>query len=268
MKKTGGLLFLMLILLASTVWAEAIFEDGQGRQLTNDEFKRGEAQLEQMIKDRPLMATYVHKGDALWTWTARQFGGQFLPAGIEWDSRHPDWNAISRFNGNIDPALNKNYKGSIFVRPDYIGADVGAGPQPTSGLKSGCVMWLEAVFELFNLRNRDRGIAVMRRALCGQSNRESFVVEMALVEAGVQSKIKNFIDNLWLPQCKKYNLPSSDPNFNLDNIKIQNPEEIVNHILTKKEAHPYWENMSKQFDDFNSKGLKQGGCGEASGKKN
>ena len=225
--------------------AEAEFEEVGGYPLSKEKLAFGEEQVRQMLKDRPAMAAYAHPGDRLWNWASRQFAGQFVEAGVSWNPRPPDWNAEFHY----DAVEGKPDKGEIAVRSDWMGADVGGGPTPRSGLKPGDVLWLEAAFELYNIRNYMRYLGVVQlRAQCGQSTKDSFVVESALVEWDIQGKMKKFHDGLWIGHCKGYGMPYQSQFNDVDNFVVQDPADVANHILTKKGRHPYYVQRSKYYD--------------------
>src|SRR5262245_14250279 len=70
----------------------------------------GQSQLENMLKDRPLMRRHIQPSDELWTWTRRKYAMKIDGSRIEWDPA-----ASARTDGSEYEPPNNGTAGKIRV---------------------------------------------------------------------------------------------------------------------------------------------------------
>lgn len=166
----------------------------------------GKAQLQQMLKDRPAMAPYVKEGDDLWDWTVRQFAGQYLKEGVEWDPGNPGGDFDSTAVG---PNPSKGRKAFIQISPNYAIKTFHTGKP-----KTGPVLWWEAALEFCNLQNRYLFDSIDADARAGRIGRTDDAFEYMAVEDIVTNRnAYRFFYNVWVPNCRKLSLKPMDEDF-------------------------------------------------------
>jgi hypothetical protein len=166
----------------------------------------GKSQVKQMLKDRPEMASYVREGDDLWNWTVRQFAGEYIKGGVQWDSSNPsgDWDSIA---DGANPTKGK--KACIQVSPNHASKTLNAGK-----LKTGPILWWEMAQELGNLRNRPIFDAINSDAKAGRFGRTDYAFECMAVEDIVTNHYGHeFFYDVWSPNCQKLSLKPMDQDF-------------------------------------------------------
>ncbi len=186
----------------------------------------GETQLERLLNDRPVMTSYVHKGDDLWNWVVRQFAGEYVKNGIWWDARNPEplWNAKS----NED--MGK--RASIQITSNFYSNNYFHWGEP----KTSCVLWFELFYEMFNLQNLNLRYELMDMAKQGKVTKEEYIIRILLIENQSLRSVHNFFHNIWIPHCRTLSLPYEDKfliELHGEGIKVLTDEEVY-----KKYFHP------------------------------
>jgi len=195
--------------------------------LTPAEIEWGEAQLKQMLKDRPAMAPYTKMGDPLWRWASRQFAGEHVDGGIEWDAAEivPAWEAAYY-------APTSDRRAFIRVSPRFVSAE------RKSLAMTGSVLWVNAAFELINARSHARSSRLNERAQCGQVSRPAYIVGTALIESESMRAFKAFYDETWVPHCRRLARPADDPAwFNGRFPLMGHPEDTAAWALDERNGH-------------------------------
>ncbi len=170
--------------------------------LTKDQMAWGETQLRQMLHDRPAMAPYVKEGDDLWNWTLRQFAGEAGMGEVQWDPSDPEplWDAVS-----AGPDYENHKLAVIKVTKNFTQENYHKG-EP----KSGPMLWFSAFYELFNVQNSKRSLKIDDKAEKGLINRQAFVIEHSVIENDTIQEAHEFFQEVWIPNCKRLNLPYED----------------------------------------------------------
>jgi hypothetical protein len=194
--------------------------------LTSSQLATGEGQLERMLRDRPAMSPYVRKGDDLWMWMVRQFAGEYVEGGIWWDARNPKplWNAES--------TQAEGEKASIQITNNFYNNKYNHWNEP----KTGPVLWFEAFFEIYNLRNFTPATELNKMASLGKINKEDYIMRLFLMENQNRKSVHNFFHEVWIPHCQKLHLPHEDKyliELYGKGIKLLSAEEVY-----KKYFHP------------------------------
>ncbi len=176
--------------------------------------KLGRQQVRQMLDDRPAMAKYGKKAEALYEWAARKFAGEDLHQQILWNSSDPP----PDFPCDHQPP-SQHRQGFIRLWRVY--------PQgPAKGQERRFEeLWSDAVFELYNIagvRDFDR---IEANAVAGRLSRREFCVKMLETESLAAEKSRTFYIRVFLPWAKEHGVPTqpgswyvacrSDPKENL-----------------------------------------------------
>lgn len=175
-------------------------------KLTEDQVSQGAAQLEKMLKDRPEMARYIRKGDGLWDWTVRQFAGESIQGGVQWDPGDPQ-GSFDSISCRPDPLRGKS--AYIQVTRNYAVPNFHQG-EP----KTGPTLWYEAGIEFCNLISAHQFQTIDEEADRGQLSRDDFAFEMMAVENIVTNgNFHEFFYGIWMPNCQKLSVPFEDKRF-------------------------------------------------------
>lgn len=171
------------------------------RQLSQADLTFGERQVDAMIEDRPQLKDFVTKGDVVYNWTARRFGGLACGERISWDpgdltigfgKKKP----ASYTSDNQYPHDGK--KGFIRMRAlDQYG-------KPHTGQK----LWACAVYELYNIGSGRKFHAVAKDfgASDWQMPKEVYIDRMTRIEFENSKKLHRFYHDVWVPFLNKKGL--------------------------------------------------------------
>jgi hypothetical protein len=190
------------LILFTLCFSQLFAQGNPPYSLNAEQLAWGQSQLERMLQDRPAMAKYTRKGDPLWKWTVRQFAGEWKKGGIEWDPSDPDplWNASSFYGPE------ENRKGRIQVTARFATKDFHFGE-----IKTGCILWQNAIFELCNFKSDRKWIAIDQAAANAKIGKEEYCFRRLFLENFVTFKyIKLIFMNLWVPNCRKLSLKPLD----------------------------------------------------------
>jgi hypothetical protein len=224
------------------------------RGLDQEQLKWGAEQVRQMLKDRPAMAPYIKEGDPLWDWTVRQFAGEGSHLEVKWDGFWPKEIEMDRDAGTRgDPPDSKIH---IHVSALYGGTGSMKDQALLKGKpKEGPMLWYQTIFELYNARKFARSLKIFQRALKGNIDRETFILEMDMMEQDTRKEAHEFYQNLWTSQCHAQGLPCEDSvlaiqlksdtlNFKTDFL----PEDRINEMKTLKEADDHYHDYGIEYD--------------------
>jgi|GEM_PF-3366864 hypothetical protein len=174
----------------------------QSNPLSPEELKWGETQVKRMLHDRPAMKKYVRKGDPLWDWTVRQFAGEWVEGGVEWDPSDPEklWNAMFYPKGKDTKARIQVTEKSVLK--NYRFGEKKEGPQ----------LWNQVIFELCNVKVFS-GAAARNRwmTLTGRITGEEYAFKQLLTEAvDTRKEVHRVSMNIWVPNCVRLKLEPWD----------------------------------------------------------
>jgi len=159
--KMAVILCLVLFSILPVHTQPAPISDIAGR-LSEDDRVFGEKQVEDMVFDRPRMAEFAKKGDPLWTWAVEQFAG--ASSGV-------------RYKWNSDPGseMSKHFLATHKEPTAHEAGWISVRELDGEGYyQSGERMWVEAVFELYNLRNDPMFQYLRQKAVNGDLSKEQF----------------------------------------------------------------------------------------------
>jgi hypothetical protein len=174
--------------------------------LSADDLKHGEQQIEQMIHDRPEMASYVQNGDPVWTWTSRQFAGEFIGSRIDWvnyPSQYFAGRAVARDYTSFYIRPQNGRNGYITVSAARIGSN-----------RSGELMWARLIFELFNIRSAAASLEVQRQAARGKLSKDEFIRQITTLEYTALKESVSFYKTVWQVDCQKKGIETHDVLWN------------------------------------------------------
>src|SRR5882724_942113 len=167
-------------------------------ELSSADLAFGEQQVALMVKDRPALARYVSKTDAVWQFCARAFGGQAIGERIFWENSLPGGDYQSDHQG---PYEGKS--GYIRIRKNY--SSGGNWGQPLTCEE----LWSCAVFEIENIRNHKAFTALYEMALKGELSREEWIRENSRLEYGALRRTAEDYGQLWVPLEMTRSLPTT-----------------------------------------------------------
>ena len=184
----GCLAFSGNLLLQEAVAKEIKLPEEQ-RTISSDDLRFGEQQVDAMLKDRPQMKGIVNRGDVVYEWAARRFGGVACGERIWWnpgdlDRKPPRYTSEARY-----PGTSGNREGSIRVRCyDQYGK-----PHP------GQFLWAKAVFELFNVGSGRKFHKIYEDMLERDMTKEEFIDRATGIEYENNLQQHAFYQNVWVP---------------------------------------------------------------------
>jgi hypothetical protein len=246
----GFLMAFVMVLTPQAIWA-GFTQDDLGSFETKDIFNNpnklkmgqlawGERQLERLLKDRPAMTSYIRRGDDLWKWMVHQFAGEYVEGGIWWDARDPKplWDSMYYGAGNGKKASIRVTK-NIFMYKEYFWGKPKTGP----------VLWYETIFEIFNLITLKPIYELDELARKGGIGRENYILRRMLAERQTGQAAHDFFNKVWIPHCKRLNLPYEDKYLVKvygDGIKVLSPEEVIKQKFNPNNFN--YKYFSDQYD--------------------
>ncbi|GJM10564.1 MAG: hypothetical protein DHS20C11_28400 [Lysobacteraceae bacterium] len=159
-------LMLLLALLTTPTSAEQVSDEEAYR----NKLAFGEAQLDAMLRDRPIMASGLSVGSPLRGWTILQLAGQANGEPVLWDPSLPVTGASSEHE-----LPEGEQPGRIRIHPQYVDQRQGV-------TKSFADAWAELVFELHNLAQRPAFEAAHEAVISGRLSRAQWLEAMSRAE--------------------------------------------------------------------------------------
>jgi hypothetical protein len=158
----------------------------------------GQRQLDAMLAARPQMRLYVRPNDDVCNWTIKQFS--------DGQRRKIVW------AGDVLPSVPSTIDSSVTVPEN--GTPIQLRLRERSdfgGIIDGEMLWARAVNEFYNARQAEANFPVLnRKAREGLIDREEYIRRVAEFEYASWVLTTKFYRNLWIPHCKKNNLPTSE----------------------------------------------------------
>lgn len=156
-----------------------------------DSLKHGEEQISAMIRDRPDMAKYVNRGDAVWKWTVNQFAGEHTGVKIYWSNQSP-----GKYEGLCVFPWKSN-GGSIRVKKAYTGTDSSVGEW----------QWCTAVFELIKMRTYMQSSYLQNEYHTTNMSEEDWTNKHTKLEFQALVSLREFYKNTWKVHSRMMNVP-------------------------------------------------------------
>ena len=167
----------------------------------------GRKQLVTMLKDRPLMKSYLGTSDELWSWTCSKYGDKVLGSRVEWDSSDPttgtDADHRMPYDGNA---------GRIRIRNLSLDLNRSEKDAPTEKSKAFERLWSNAVFELYNIQHAKEFQHACNRVINGEMDQKTFVRTIFFIELKSIQLTRKWYVEVFLPHARKYNL-ATDPDI-------------------------------------------------------
>lgn len=142
----------------------------------------GRSQVDLMMRNRPEMGLLVKKGDPIYEFAARQFGGASCHRHIHWDPISPP--------GEY-PADNSMYEGISRIR---IQISTAGGHRLNAQ-----ELWACAIFELINSSHQDGWLKQFKLVTEGHFLRDEFIWAVAGLEYLTARRVKRFYLDCWEP---------------------------------------------------------------------
>ena len=231
----GGIADLQTALRLDPNDAAAKFETSPKEPLTAAAIQHGEQQVRQMLRDRPAMALFGEKAGVLYQWAARKFAGEDLHEELLWDGSEP----VS-FDADSQPPT-KGGPGRIRIRRTYSdGLDKGKEQSFES-------MWMDAVFELYNIANAQDFQRLDTDVAEGQLTKAAFVTKKIECESRAAEKTRAFYIHVLLPWAKEQHAPT-DPKLWYVACPSGSRERPLLLRVDKRGA--YWKNYEHLYDSI------------------
>jgi len=147
------------------------------------------------------MAKYARKGDKVWDWTVRQFAGEWVPGGIEWDASDPVtfWDSVCYPAADGKKARLQVTALSALKNFHYM--------EP----KAGDELWYYTVFELVNFEMHQKIDQVNNDAHQGKIDGEEYSFRIYMIECtDTRTRVIAFFRDLWAPNCKEMGIDPWD----------------------------------------------------------
>ncbi|MCW3098310.1 MAG: hypothetical protein JWL77_3928 [Chthonomonadaceae bacterium] len=199
------------------------------KALSAKELAYGEKQMEEMVRDRPEMGRCVHKGDPIWQFCARQFGGEASGVSIDWNNSLPDG-----ANGDHQIPYGSQV-GYIRVR-SY---DPGRKQDNTCE-----ELWSYAVYELCNIRSNKQQEVIWYAALSGKINRQEYIKRSAVLEYQALPYTVWIYNTLWKPGMEAKGIETTPDLWGLDV-----PDTADEWLAQYTDPNGYPWDYGKQYDD-------------------
>ncbi len=209
-------------------------------RLFSENFTWGEYQVEKMLRDRPVMAKYVQKGDKVWNWTVRQFAGEWTKGGIEWDPSDPNplWDAMYYGADGVNKALVQVSALSA-LKHFHFGKP-----------KEGPELWCDLVFELCNLQVIEKYGEIKQLADMGKIGEEEYCFRAYLEEElDTRQEVRHFFMDLWVPNCNRLSLYPWDEFMKFDHnvgVPVWTSREFMNNYFSIDYSHPVKRNAFQE----------------------
>jgi hypothetical protein len=192
----------------------------------------GELQLARMLADRPRMAALVKRGDCIWNFAARYYGGQFTGMRYAW-ANTPDLDASKTATASHNYSLETK-SGTITVADqDRDGRDIPAE-----------MLWSNLLFELLNTRN-DRDFETLWLAAINQEiSRDEFIRKYTKLEYVTLLELWIVYTNGWKQHAQKMGIASNQDYWGG---KVPSTFEYWYHSMRK--SHPDYFNYYESTYD-------------------
>jgi hypothetical protein len=210
-----------------------------------DSLRHGQVQVENMLKDRPLMGTYLHSSDNLQIWAIFKYAEKVLKSPVNWD---PGVLKNSKLEAEHEIPYD-GLPGRIRIKDVTLESKAGDFDR-NSKKRAFELLWSSAVFELHNVGYAKEFLDTSRKAANGDLDPDAFVKAIFLTELKASQVTRKWYVQIYLPHAKKYNLPSDSKIWYCD--EWGSGESLFNQYTDKK-SYP-WEPYSSYFLQIKSSG--------------
>lgn len=187
----------------------------------------GNAQLVQMIKDRPSMANFVSPGDELWRELAKRFAGAEIGHKIRWNSEAID----KPIQYIADHCFPSSAEPDCYIRLrkfDERGRQI-----------PGEELWAALCYEFENLRNNKAFYDLYSLALTGRFTKKEWIRKNTELEYIAVKRSAWFYKRSWLPYMRKKGLKSNPVNWSLP-VPATYEEWIREYDTSNNGIYDYW----------------------------
>lgn len=164
----------------------------------NDSLSYGQKQLENMLRDRPLMKRYLDSSDDVWRWAALKYGEKVLGCDVEWDFGR----LITGLTAEHD-FPTKGHPGRIRVKkPSFDPTIYDAAALNMKSAAAFEELWSCVVFELYNIQSADQFQRLSDQILDDKIDRDKFVKTMFFIETRAAQRTRKWYVDVFLPHAK------------------------------------------------------------------
>ena len=198
-----------------------------------EEMAAAKEQLMRIAKDLPGLLDDVGEDDPLYQWTVRRMAGQGLGFPVIWDPTEPraaDAEHLPPRGGKPAKIRIARFRKNSSPKGDPMTVDR---------------WWSGLVFELFNLGNTNGFKELMNEVSAGKLRRTYFVLACVNLERSACRKSKAFYSEVYLPHCKKKNLPTNPKDWFGE--FWQPPNQSLHRYGTDESKYP-WSVFGKMYD--------------------
>jgi tetratricopeptide (TPR) repeat protein len=211
----------------------AKFKAEQNEPISAASLQHGQRQVRQMLHDRPVMASLGDKAAPLTRWAARKFAGEDLHQEILWDPSAPPPGASAQHELPMP-----GQPGRILIAQRYR-----EGSQTGREL-SFEEMWHGAVYEFYNITNRERFFRIVSDAAHGRLSRTEYATQVVAAESRAAELTRAFYIHVFLPWARQNGVATHPGLWYL--ARSDRTEDLLLPYVDKK--GDYWQNYLRQYD--------------------
>lgn len=199
---------------------------------SHDDIVFGETQLKQLLKDRPIMQSFINQQDKLWHSVVYKFAGIETGHRVRWNNESID--KPSQYTG--DHNFSAGADDDCYIRLSKLDAN--------GNSISGEELWSTLFFEFENLKNSDSFFNLYKQACAGKLTKEQWITRNTKLEYSALRRTYTFYEKDWIPLMKKKNI-STNPVLWNSPIEPTYEAWIKTYDTTSSGNYNYW---SMYFD--------------------
>ncbi|BDS10452.1 MORN repeat-containing protein [Aureispira anguillae] len=196
--------------------------------MSNENIRRAQEELEQMLLDRPNMSKIIDREDIIWQWVVHKMAGEDIQSPIYWQAQSSKSFPIPTGVNAVHAYPTKKTEGRIWVKNN---------PNPEE-------MWAGLIYELHNIKNGTAFQAIEQDAKQLQCTKKAYILRYARLEYKAAQETIEFYKKIWLPYCKAKGIK---PNPQLWFYYLPNSFEQWMAGFTDKNGYP-WHPYAAYYD--------------------
>lgn len=177
-------------------------------KLSSTDLRFGEEQVGRMMRDRSKMRIYVGQGDIIYTWMARQYGGEKVGQHIYWSKEKPDCGScVSSYSVTTDTNIHV-----IHVAEEH---QIGTGEIEEMPSE---LSWRCAVYEMYNITHAKLLRSYLISAIQGKLSKKDWIESCLRLEFDAMQQSKKFYTEIWRPCARSKGLETDASYWFMDEI--------------------------------------------------
>ncbi|MCP4439736.1 MAG: hypothetical protein GY810_12400 [Aureispira sp.] len=161
--------------------------------LSSENLKHGEAQLQQLLLDRPGMKKLVEKEDIVWYWVVHKFAGEDVKSPIFWQEHSTKDFFIPNDVTAAHSYPTKKQNGKVWVK------QLGDIEE----------MWSGVIYELHNITNYKDFDQIEQDVKYNKCTKGEYIMRYASLEYKAAKATAQFYQTIWKPYCNTKNLTTN-----------------------------------------------------------